>query len=241
LRRNYAVALGVALGSIAPPAYAIDTTETWDPGAWDLEAYGRLERSFDADRVVGLDAVVGYGIVTRLSTYAAGTVEYSEGGWTPIGGIGLFGTPLDTDHVDMDLFLGVEFASRERALVPAFELNLDAAPDLDTWGVFLRGDAGVHDHWLVQDLDRPADDEPFGFGFGSGAYVTLGHGHQLLAELDTAWGPETELSLDGVAVGYNVQLVAELELITAVSLGDPVQRGFGSPALLVGVIGTVAP
>jgi hypothetical protein len=236
-----AIALSAAVVSAASPARALDTAETWDPGAFDLEAYARVEHSFEADRVVALDAVAGYGIVTRLSAYVAGAVEYGEGTWTVIPAVGVFGTPLDTDHVDLDLFLAVGYASREVALVPAFELNLDRAPDQAAWGVFFRGDSAVHDHWVIRDLDHPEPDVRWHLGLALGAYVAPAPGHQVLAMVDAAWAPDPGFAPESVALGYNVRLVPPLELITEVSFDDVVHRGARSPGFMAGVIVTVPP
>src|SRR5690242_1491945 len=80
-----AIALVPALVAIARPATALDTAETWDRGAGDIEAYARIAHPRGPERVVAIDGLAGYGLMPRLSIFAAATYERSDSraDWIP--------------------------------------------------------------------------------------------------------------------------------------------------------------
>ena len=67
---------------------------------------------------------------------------------------GIFGTPVDSDHFDLDLFLDASFSPDEFGLTPALELNFDLAPDLEVWGVYIRVEEGFSGR------DESTEDDP---------------------------------------------------------------------------------
>jgi hypothetical protein len=102
---------------------------------------------------------------------------------------------------------------------PGFELNLDADPDMLSWGGYLRGSLDLS--------NRRADPDGGGGGLAWGLDATLGaywmvrEGHQLLLELDAAVAlnpaaGERTMELGGLALGYNVGVHEAIELVTQV-------------------------
>jgi hypothetical protein len=230
------VALAVATCVARPgPAGAADTWEEWEPGATDAELYvgysgiGLAGR----DRGPSLEYLQGFGLGHTLSTFLSATVEAADR--TRAGfAAALFGTPLDTDHVDLDLILIFGQAWRrldDLSAGAAFELNLDLAPDLSRAGLYLRGCVHVTG-------DRCALVETI-----LGAYVTLAQNHQLLLEADATFtvtaAPADATEVGGIALGYNVMVHDAVELITQLFLDVPQAGERFSSALTVGVILTL--
>lgn len=247
----FGVALAASLAALAfapPAARATDTVETFDVGATDFEFYTSVEGlglAAAEDRAFGGELVLGYGIVERLSAFLGtsltGDGHLTGGAASPY--VGVFGTPVDTDHVDFDLFLQVGLDGEQLHIGPSLELNFDADPDQLSWGLYLRSG-----------LDIAGADEGGGSGFGDlawameatvGAYWTVHEGHQILAELDTAipLHPRDEsrpVDLGGVAIGYNVAVHDSIELVSQVWLDLPQEDGEPiSAAFLVGFIASL--
>ncbi len=175
---------GAALAATAlsaPSAWAADTIETWDRGAFDLEAYVAyegLDRPADA-RSLATEVVVGYGIVERFAAYAAGSLKSDAalGHIDPDLRVGAFGTPVAVGGFALDLLLELSAAGPGLdafALAPGLELNLDSDSRFGRWGPYLR--AG----WTF-DLGAAV-------GAGHSGYLTPGlhwfvrDGHELLFE-----------------------------------------------------------
>ena len=240
----------LALGA---PAWAADTVEAWAVGATDVDYYvgaDRLRRS-RAERTVYTDIMLGYGLVEGLSAYLGICMEGN--GYLTTGApalyTGLFGTIVETDHVDFDLFLDVSAGGpglSELVLTPAFELNVDMDPDMLSWGAYLRfglpligqstpvtGDPGALTH------DTLVHVEPV-----LGAYWSPRAGHQLLVEVDglmhaTPSRGERPLDLGGVALGYNVALGDAIELITQVQVDIPLGDELFDFGGMIGIIATL--
>lgn len=208
---------------------AADTLETWDAGAGNIDFYVSLDgmgRSLQEQGVAG-DMLLGWGVADRLSTYlsvslaADGALADGDAGL----GVGLFGTPVDTDHLDLDLLLDLSAGGaglRELSLGPALELNFDAAPDQASWGAYVRAGLAI--------TGRVAgDDGSAKMAAGSGrlvdrvltvgSYRSLGPRRQVLLEYDVTWHDEPEagsptIDRGGLALGHNLRLGDSLELIT---------------------------
>jgi hypothetical protein len=157
--------------------------------------------------------------------------------------LGVFGTLLDTAHLDLDLFLDVA-AGGERMtgleLTPAFELNLDRAPERAAFGAYLRGALVLHGHEVAPEVHRAAA----AYGLEPGVYVSLREGHQLCAQLDLHLHPgalagERQLDLGAAALGYNVVLNETLELITQVAVSLPERGERAALSLMLGFIATL--
>ena len=212
-------------------AWAVDTLETFDPGGvTDFELYagyrGAGKRA--ANRRVLSEALVGLGVTRSFSGYVSTSGLFSEhlSGGDVTHGFGVFGTPLDTHHFDLDLTLDFGLTGGEDLTVtPGFELNIDGEPDLASYGLFLVGGA----EWGGRDA---ADDDSaqarhtLEIGTALGAYVTPGEAHQLLLRYDLTMVPKPEtgrrkLRVGGVSLGYNVMVHDAVELIHEVSLEPP--------------------
>jgi len=131
------------------------------------------------------------------------------------------------------LVLGQEWRRLEDfALGTAFELNLDLAPDLSLWGVYLRGcvhlGGGLH----------------VGVETTLGTYVTLSERHQLLLEADAefvlhAGDRQGGVQIGGIALGYNIVVHEAVELITEIFLDIQQPGGSFSTGVMLGLILTL--
>lgn len=232
-RRCVACALLTALcfGLAAARAHAADTTETWDAGATDIDFYLGLDGVGRAqyEKTAFGELMLGYGIVERFSAFLGAALESNEVFADGAGAffLGIFGTPLDTDHVDLDLFFRVGAGGpgfSEIEVTPALELNVDAHPERRSWGLYLRagvplfgrdtGDTRMH-HELGLRCEATV-----------GAYYTLAGRHQLLLEHDVVWHPrpsaeDRPFEVGGLALGYNVTLSRAIELINQIYFDLP--------------------
>ena len=86
------------------------------------------------------DIMLGYGLVDRLSAYVGATLS-AEGHFANGNAdlyLGVFGTPIETGHFDLDLFLVVSGGGGgfdACAVTPSVELNFDLDPDQGNWGL----------------------------------------------------------------------------------------------------------
>ena len=99
-----------AAGVATPePSEAADTVETWDVGATDVELAIGLDGvgPAPAERTHSAVMLLGYGIVERLSAYLGTTLEGDQvlSNGRAYVHLGAFGTLVETDHFDLDLFL----------------------------------------------------------------------------------------------------------------------------------------
>lgn len=230
-----AVWLGIGLASGATVARAADTTEPFDLGASNLDLYlGAAGLGLRQDQVeVGGSTMLGYGLAERFSAMVGGDLVgngyLADGAATLFGGV--YGTVVESDHLDWDLFLvlaGGAEAGGQLVVAPSFELNLDLAPDRQSWGVYVRGGlaaagqreaVGVDEaRWRVS-LELPVE---------AGSYLTVADGHQLLIEGDfvvtEANRGRRAIEAWGIALGYNVQVTEVIELINELGLDIP-RRG----------------
>lgn len=194
-----------AVSALAAPARAADTIETFAPGSADAELHVATPGPGPGGDSLRTAAVAGYGIARHFSGYAELDGDRSGAHTTQALHAGVFGTPLDTDHVDVDLLLDVAFHGWRPDAAPGFELNLDSAPDGSGAGAYLR----------LTGLPAGARAATLG------AYTRVVDGQQLFIE-HTGGAPWTEL-----AVGFNAMLRDNLELVTQVST-DLHTGAFGS-------------
>jgi len=225
---------------------ASDTMETFDVGATDVEFYtGADGLGLPSDeRAAFGDMMLGYGLVERISAYFGTTLEgsgaFADGSSTHY--LGLFGTPFDTNHLDLDLQLDMASGGPEQRLEirPALELNVDEDPEMRTWGLYLRTPLPVYGR-KFQTGERHAT---FHLESTLGTYVQLADGHQLLAEYDMAFHPdpqdgERRTDVGGAAFGYNVAVSDEIELITQAFVDIPQAGDQVSVSLMAGLIATL--
>jgi hypothetical protein len=244
------VVLFLALPKIADAA---DTVETWDVGATDVDYY----LSFDGiglgkkEKTVFGDLMLGYGLVDRFSAYLGTTLqanEYLTDGQANIY-IGIFGTPVDTDHFDFDLFLDISLGGQdfdEFALSPALELNFDLDPMMRSWGMYLRIPMPIQG----RKISSPVHPEPEGVEASFhlegtiGTYYTVADGHQILLEYDMGIHPdpaqeERQVDIGTAALGYNVTLVDAIELINHFYLDIPQDNDPIAFGVMIGFIATL--
>lgn len=175
----------VAVLLFAPGAESADTIETFDAGAFDTEFYVgaggfALERE---ERTLGANTVLGYGLLDRFSGYLAFGVEtntYLAEGHSGAA-FGLFGTVLDTDHFDADLYGDIAAdgeAMSEIAATPGLELNFDLRPDQALWGLYARVEASFTGE---EKETKPGEDPEYETNQTTnhtfGTYVTIAERH----------------------------------------------------------------
>ncbi len=227
--------------AFATPAWGADTTETWAPGAADVDFYlgtDGLGGDASSQTLYG-DLMVGYGAADRLSVFLGTRLEAngSLGDASPGLRMGVFGTVVETGVFDLDLALEVGAGGRglsEIHVAPGLELNLDLRSPLGPVGLYLRAQVPV------QGTDGAPE---FQLDLTPGLYWTVRDGHQLLLEYRGALVPargEDPWSWESgaAALGYNVSLSGSLELITEVSAGPRAGGGVGVGAML-GFIATI--
>jgi hypothetical protein len=252
--------LAFAAVAVAYEAKAADTTETFGIGASDFELYlgfdgvGRGEY----EKTVWAEALVGFGLTERFSAYVAAFAEGNERFAAGRGGagFGLFGTPIDTSHFDLDLLLGAGFGGDEMSVSPGLELNLDARPDLALCGLYVRAeealagrDESIADDPATADIDEARARYAFAptTALTMGGYFTIAEIHQLLLEFDTAFhhgepppGEEARVFEAGaVALGYNVQVADAVELVAQISVDVPDDDEGVAAGFMLGMIATM--
>lgn len=251
-RKHLATAwLLAGIASRAVPAHAADTTEPFELGATDVDFYVGYDGigPRDGERAVFGDIMFGYGLLPALSGYLGTTLsangQFGDGNADVY--LGLYGTPLDTDHFDLDLFLDFSAGGDgfdEFALTPMAELNLDLEPDQGSWGLYLRAAVPVYGHSREDDPDT--HERAFRLVLNPGTYLTVRDGHQILVEFDACFHPWADpdghtRDIGGVALGYNVALTRDgsFELINQVYLDIPRKGEHAAVGLSTGFIVTL--
>ena len=219
--------------------FAADTVETFDVGATDVDFYVGVDGLGNEryEKTLYTDMMLGYGLIPGFSAYFGAAGESNECFGDGSGNLyfGVYGTPLDSDHVDLDLFLGSDIAPGAFSLMPSLELNFDLEPDLALWGVYVR----LGEVLTGRDTSLPDDEETVRvdesrtrFQFAPvteltfGTYWTVAEGHQLLLEYDMAFAHrpdegERGAEIGGLALGYNVALGDAIEMINHLALDLP--------------------
>lgn len=234
-------------------ATAADTVEPFGIGASDVELYLGVE-GIGLDRYEKTlfgDILLGYGLLERLSAYLGTTLEaneaFGDGAATIYGGI--YGTPVDLPHFDLDLFLSISGGGpglSELRLTPAVELNGDVDPDMRSFGVFLRVGSSVfgRDVTPLGDEASPTFKTAVDIWTTVGTCFTIRDRHQLILEVDMTFRPapsveERSVEVGGMAVGYNVILHDAIEMITQISFDIPQSGESFSVGLFTGMIVTL--
>ena len=230
---------GICLFLTSAACRAADTLETFDPGVSDFEIYAGYDGIGrpSADGTMGTASLLGIGIIERFSGYlsvaaaSAADLSNAEG----VLSTGIFGTPVDTPHFDLDLLLDVTVHGPGLSsihILPILELNLD----FSRFGFYFRG--GGNFEGTPSSGPTGGTDRNLSILLNPGAYVLIGERHQLLVEYDAAvmltgaGGYEQ----GGIALGYNITLSDRVELINQVSVGLPNNEDDISAGLVVGII-----
>lgn len=228
-----ATAAGLGVLLFGAPAQAADTVEGYAAGEVSFETHFSMEGFRDGRRSMGIgqEGLIGVGIHKYLSG-AVGFAFGSNGYLAEIESafnLGLTSTVLDTDHFDLDLML-----TFDGSVAPGLELNLDVA----SFGVYVRAEIPIAGAGRVP---AESDGDPWevtvGLGLTPGVYWTIKDGHQLLLEASMAffWSDAEDAAgrfdLWSLALGYNVMLLDNLELVTEVKAyqvtDEDVEFGFG--------------
>ncbi len=230
---------------------AADTVETWDVGATDVDFYlgfNGLGPKRDERAVYG-DFMLGYGIVDRFSAYLGTTLRGDEQFSNGQAGIyfGVYGTQVDTDHLDLDLFLNIQAEGAgfsEFQMRPSAELNFDLEPAQRSWGIYLRAGLPVYGHVRPNDSSDPSEHQTtFCVVLNPGTYLTVAEGHQILLEYDMAFHErsvdEHPVDVGGLAIGYNMKINGSIELISQVYLDIPQNDEVVAVGLTIGFIATL--
>jgi len=210
------------LVSAPTSAQALDTWETWDPGGVGIDmgftggfALGGRDKAPSVETSAGT-WVYGYLGLETISVY--GWVEvYGYGDSAELGGgWGLYGTPIDTNHFDMDV--GFLFSAYHGSIAPTpwIELNLDVKPDMELFGVFARAE-------LYPSITPvgPTPEIAVDLALTAGTYLSVGTGQVLLG-----WRGAAGLYADGgfghaAVLGWNPGLADWGELVTEVEVAVP--------------------
>ncbi|MBN1654615.1 MAG: hypothetical protein JXA30_12665 [Deltaproteobacteria bacterium] len=233
-------------------ALAADTIEAFDIGASDFDLYLGYEGLGlgSSERSVGGEAMLGYGIVDNLSAFIGTTLSGTEQLKSDSTSIffGLFGNVVDSDHFDFDLYADFSGKNAETsflAVIPGLEINLDRYPDLRTWGFYLRTAFPIFGREVETTPEESAETEvAISIKSTIGAYLTVAEGHQVLLEYDMNILPDPVdvdrgLDIGCLALGYNVYLMDELELINQISLDVPQKGETASLGFTIGLIATL--
>ncbi len=222
---------------------ALDTAEPYPEGASEYELYmdyfGLGKKRADAHMFSS--ALYGTGITDRISVFfspvfsASGDLVSEDSEFS----MGVFGTVLDTTHLDIDLGLTLAHPSM---VALDFEINLDAADSLRLAGIYIRGriaeageaqtnDDGSEVHLSTRSMENTL-----------GLYWTVKEGLQILQEnyfsLEFDRRSSTSnRSYDGSAVGLNIMIGPNIELIASVYLMH--ESGAPSPWYWGAGIGTI--
>ncbi|MBI4955884.1 MAG: hypothetical protein HY908_27945 [Myxococcales bacterium] len=241
------------VASAASAARAADTTETWEPGAADVEVHVGVEAlGLDREaRTPWSDFVVGFGVVERLSLWLAVSATADAGFDTvhATPALGLFSTPLESDHVDLDLGIDLQVGDEEDHLraTPMVELNLDLDPERSSAGLYARAGVALHGVELRDPHGTPHERSTgVALEWSPGLYVAAAPGHELLAECDFGYHAESahdghRFEVGGVALGYNATLVDAVELVSELSADVPQADERWAFGVGVGFIATLAP
>ena len=238
--------------SYARTVRAADTVETFGVGATDAEFYLGLDGiGLDENETTFFsDILFGYGLIDRFSAYLGCTLEGTErfSNSAAFINMGLFGTPLETVHVDLDLFLGVVGGGNGFSvfrLTPAMELNLDHDPEMRTYGFYLHAGVPIwgQDRSRV-DIEATGYDIVFDIETVVGFYYNVADGHQILIEHDLVFHPalsgsDSIAEIGGVAFGYNVGLHVAIEMINRVYIDVPGDGESVSVGVMSGIIVTL--
>jgi hypothetical protein len=141
-------------------------------------------------------------------------------------------------------------------IAPAVELNLDAKPDLALCGLYLRAEEALEgrDDSVEDNPATDADETREKYTFAPttaltvGAYVTIAEIHQILVEYDIAFhhglndapeGKPEVVEHGGVALGYNVVVSENFEILSQVSVDIPNSGEKVAAGFMVGLIASI--
>lgn len=157
---------------------------------------------------------------------------------------GIFGTPIDTAHFDLDIGLDLSFGTAGFQLTPFLEMNLDLKPNLGLWGIYIR----IEEYLAGTNDALAGGSSHFRFtpvtNLAIGSYWTVVPDHQLLLEYaaeipNNPSAGENKFDAGGIALGYNVAVHEIVELLSQLAFTLPVGEIPFSAGLSIGIIVTM--
>jgi hypothetical protein len=219
-------------------AYGANTIETFDEkhGYFEVDmGYAGVGQSI-VDRVLKGHALWGKGFNDWISGYLG--VEADGDGYLSDGGpevtTGVICTPVRRDHFNLDLFAEIGAGDSTDAgiyLDPGFELNFDAAPNMEKAGIYFDVDellTGEDTTTGNRDSSNIVHHRIFTpvTNLRCAGYVTLFKGQQLHLQLDEEWRAsplwdQNKYVFKAVRIGYNIMLSDVFQLTTEIDFLDP--------------------
>jgi hypothetical protein len=236
----------LAAALVTSPARATNTSESWGIGATDID-YAFNFHGLGAGKSahhIATEMLYGYGINGWFNAYMGlgleGNTDFLITGTSPF--MGVFATVVNTDHFDMDLWVSFRSVveSGEFHLAPGLELNFNADPNMQTWGLYMRVASTLGPS--VSADARP--EAAASLDLDVGAYTRLGRPHRLLLEYRTSLGPflddnETRVDHGSIVLGYNVILSKRVEILSHIITTTPQDDRPWSVGMQVGFIATL--
>lgn len=210
-------------------ASALDTTETFDVGFTDVELYFGAEGIGKGDdSAYSFTPLLGIGLIDRLSLAIETSWNVMPKFYGSISDITMtiFGTPVDTEIFDLDLWVGASDNFIDDGKFSTFvggEINVDFKPA----GFYIRPDFGwtktiAESEEMGETAEEQAEVEEvlvYSIVGAVGAYANVGEKIQIFAE----YGQTFERTKDDYedvgkyfAVGLNWAFLETTELITEV-------------------------
>ena len=135
--------------------------------------------------------------------------------------IGIYYPVLDSKYFDLDLGfeLGTSLYEESLTASPFLELTFDLN-EIRTWGLFVMAKENIGGH-LTHGIGKVGFDLSTELSFGT--YFTIAETHQFLLaySMELVHKPEFEFAKGPLALGYNVMLNDNIELVTEVDFNIP--------------------
>ncbi len=205
--------------------YGADTTETFDVGATDFEAYTSLSGMNGDEKTFSFEGVAGYGITENLSgslSFGAESTDKLNDASNSFG-LTLFSTLWDSDHFDFDLYLSMSSAIE---VTPGVEINFDLAPDLSVAGLYSRIEHTLSGEKRERDGKDPEHKLLNSTAVTIGTYYTVTENLQLLLEYDMTFRHnsvegEHDVEIGSLTFGTNYAVHDSAELIFDLGMDIP--------------------
>ena len=242
LRHGLCALATLAFVGLGTNAFAGDTTELVDKGAIEVDPVFSVDNLHDGKPLVSTELGIVYGVLDGFNI-GGGVAFASEEGMNGMDAslnVNALATPVDTDHVDLDVRVDFDWAVGDGySLTPSFEFNYDYEPDLAAWGLYLRFGlpiygqpfaAGEEVDDLIEAIGGKAPKQKgadVGISLTLGAYLTFAEVHQIILEGGFNYNnlaenfDEAVLEEGFVSVGYNVVINDSFELTTELAFHLP--------------------
>ena len=230
-------------------AFALDTTEQLDYGVVEVAPTIGLANIHDGKPGWLSDISLGYGVADFMTIYTNFTME-SEISLAPAYfgfDFDLLTTLYDSENFDVDFHVDFAYGI---TITPGFEFNYDSNNDMSGFGAYLKLDLPIYSAHFAAEDEVDEDGEvtkeevrtDFDLALGIGLYYTIMEGNQLFAEgglkvNQMAKKLADKRTVDGyIAVGYNVEIAENIELISEVRVDIPDEKDDTNATISVGMI-----